>query len=85
MLDVLDAVDGRVAHIHVRACQVDLGAQRLFAVGNLARAHTAEEVEVFFRRGRGRGLGRLACFCVVAAVILHLLAGQVVHIGLAPP
>ena len=29
VLDVLDAVDGRVAHIHVGAGQVDLGAQRL--------------------------------------------------------
>ena len=83
MLDVLDAVDGRVAHIHVRACQVDLGAQRLFAVGKLARAHTAEEVKVFFRRAVAVGAGAAGLAGVVAAVLLHLLAGQVVHIGLA--
>ena len=30
MLGVLDAVDGRVTHVHVGAGQVDLGTQGLF-------------------------------------------------------
>ena len=82
---MLDAVDGRVAHIHVGAGQVDLGPQCLFAVGKLAGAHTAEQIKVFLRRavpvgGRPAGLAR-----VVAAVFLHFVAGQVIHIGFAVP
>ena len=83
LLDVLDAVDGRVAHVHVRAGQVDLGAQRFFAVGKLTRAHTAEQVEVLLRRAVTVGARAAGLAGVVAAVLLHLLAGQVVHIGLA--
>ena len=81
--DMLDAVDGRVAHVHVGAGQVDLGAQRLFAVGKLTGAHAAEQVEVFLRRAVAVG-GRAARLArVVAAVFLHLFAGQVVDISFA--
>ena len=83
MLDMLDAVDGRVAHVHVRAGQVDLGAQRFFAVGKLTRAHTAEQVEVLLRRAVTVGARAAGLAGVVAAVLLHFLAGQVIHVGLA--
>ena len=83
MLGVLDAVDGRVTHIHVGACQIDLGTQGLFALLELTGTHPAEQVEVFFRAAVAprRGTGGLAG--IGAAVLAHLLAGQVIHIGLA--
>ena len=80
---MLDAVDGRVAHVHVRAGQVDLGAQGLFAVGKLTGAHAAEQVKVFLGRAVTVRAGTAGFAGVVAAVLLHLLAGQVVHVGLA--
>ena len=83
MLDVLDAVDGRVAHIHIRAGQIDLGAQRLFAVRKLTGAHTAEQVQVLLRCAVTVGAGAAGLTGVIAAVLLHLLAGQVIDVGLA--
>ena len=80
---MLDAVDGRVAHVHVRAGQVDLGTQGLFAVGKLTGAHAAEQVKVFLRRAVTVRAGTAGFAGVVAAVLLHLLAGQVVHVGLS--
>ena len=51
-----DPVEGRVAQVDVRRRHVDLRAQRARAVGELARAHPAEEVEVLGgRNGRGTG------------------------------
>ena len=83
MLGVFDAVDGRVTHIHVGACQIDLGTQGLFAFLELTGTHPAEQVEVFFRAAVAprRGAGGLAG--IGAAVLAHLLAGQVIHISLA--
>ena len=83
MLGVLDAVDGRVTHIHVGACQIDLGTQGLFAFLELTGTHPAEQVKVLFRAAVAprRGAGGLAG--IGAAVLAHLLAGQVVHIGFA--
>ena len=83
MLGVFDTVDGRVTHIHVGAGQIDLGAQGLFAFLELTGTHPAEQVQVLLRaavapRGRAGGLAGIG-----AAVLAHLLAGQIVHIGLA--
>ena len=80
---VLDAVDGRVTQVHVGAGKVDLGAQGLLALLELARTHPAEQVKVLFRgavppRGRAAGLTGVA-----AAVLAHLVAGQVIDVGLA--
>ena len=83
---MLDAVDGRVAHVHVGAGQVDLGAQRLFAVGKLAGAHAAEQVQILLRGcGPGRGWDGWACRRSLPRYSCICLAGQVVHIGLALP
>ena len=43
-----DAVEHRVAEVHVRRGHVDLRAQRVLAVGELAAPHALEEVEVLF-------------------------------------
>ena len=82
MLGVLDTVDGRVTHIHVGAGEVDFSAEGLFALLELACTHPAEEVEVLFRGAVAprRGTGGLAC--VAAAVLAHLVAGQVIDICL---
>ena len=83
MAHVLDPVDGRVAQVHVGAGQVDLGAQGLFPVRKLARPHPAEQVQVLLRGAVPVGAGTAGLARVLAPVLLHLLAGQVVHVGLA--
>ena len=54
---VPDPVDRRVAHVDVRARHVDLEPQHVRAVGELAGAHPAEEIEVL---GNGRSRYGLA-------------------------
>ena len=83
MLGVLDAVDGRVTHVHVGAGQIDLGTQGLFALLELTGTHPAEQVKILFRGAVAprRGTGRLAG--IGTAVLAHFVAGQVVHVGLA--
>ncbi len=48
MLDLADAVHERIAHLHVLVGHVDLGAERVAAVFELACPHAAEQVKVFF-------------------------------------
>ena len=82
VLDVLDPVDGRVAQVDVAAGHVNLRAQGAGAVGELAGAHSREQIEVL---GDGAiAEGRIAArFGQRAAVLTHLLRIQVAHIGLA--
>ena len=80
---ILDAVDGGVPHIHVGAGQVDLGPQGLFPLLELARAHPAEQVQVFLGGAVPPGGGAAGLAGVAAAVLAHLLPAQIVHIGLA--
>ena len=83
MLGVFDAVDGRVAHVHVGAGQVDLGTQSLFTLLELTGTHPAEQVEVLLRGAVAPRRGAAGLACVRAAVLAHLVTGQVVHISLA--
>ena len=60
---VADAVENRVAHVHVRRRHVDPGPQDVLAVRELAQAHAAEEVQVLGSRpvavrARRAGLGQ---------------------------
>ena len=77
-----DAVDRRVAQVHVRAGHVDFGAQGLGAVGELAVAHILEQLEVFLDRAVAvrAFLARLG---QRAAVRAHFLLRQIVNIRLA--
>ena len=50
MRGVPDAIERRVAHVEIRRRHVDLRAQDVRAVLELARAHPGEEVEVFVDR-----------------------------------
>jgi hypothetical protein len=68
----LDAVDHRIAQVDVGRGHVDLGAQGLAAVGELARLHAPEQVEILLDRAVAEGavaplLGQRA------AVLAHLL------------
>ena len=42
MFDVPDAIEHRIAHIHIRRCHVDLCTQTACSVGKITRAHTLE-------------------------------------------
>src|ERR1051326_3317341 len=48
MRGVQDAVEHRIPQVDVAGSHVDLGAQYTRAVGELARAHTAEQIEILF-------------------------------------
>ena len=77
-----DAVERRVAHVHVRRRHVDLRAQRARAVGELAGAHAAEEVEVL-RDGAIAVRAVRARLGERAAVLADLLGREVADVGLA--
>src|SRR5262245_8785167 len=80
MMRMQDAIERRVAQVDVAGGHVDLGAQDAGAVGELAGAHAAEEIEVFLHatiaeRAILAGLGERA------AVDAHLLGRLVVDIS----
>ena len=84
MAHVRNAVDDRVSHVHVRRGHVDLRAEHLFPVGELAFGHAVEEVEVLLDgtlpvRAVLAGLGQRA------AVFTDLVGRQVVDIGQTLP
>ena len=79
-----DAVDRRVAQVHVRAGHVDLGAQGLGAVLELAVSHILKQLQVFLDR-TAAVRAFFARLGQRAAVGAHLLLRQVVHIRLAVP
>ena len=80
MLDIPDAVQHRVAHIEVAACQVDLGAQGVLAFREFAVLHPLEEVEVLLDRPVAPGAERAGCVSV-AAVLAELLGRQLADVG----
>jgi hypothetical protein len=85
VVGVADAVDGRVAHIHVRRGHrvfADLGAQDVLAVGVFAGLHVAEQLQRFFARTVAeRRVG--ARRAEVAAVGRHVFGRLAVDVGIA--
>ena len=79
VMHVADAVDDGVAHVEVAGGQIDLGAQRAAALGELAVFHARKQVEIFLDRAvavrRDGGLADLA------AVLTELLRGQIADVG----
>ena len=79
MVHVADAVDDRVAHVEVAGGKVNLCAQRLGPLRELAVFHALKKIEVFFDRTvavrRDRGLSD------VAAILAELLRRQIADIG----
>ena len=84
VVGVADAVEQRVAHLHVRRGQVDPGPQHAGAVGQVAGPHLPEQGQVLLDGAVpvGRGPARLA---QAAPVLLDLLVAEVVDVGLARP
>ena len=79
VLGVEDAIHDRVTHVEVRVRHIDLGAQRARAVGELAVLHALEQVEVLLHRPVAPG-AVLARLRQGAAILSHLLRGQIAHI-----
>ena len=46
MFRMTDAVEERIAHVHVLMSQVDLGSQHMGPIGKFSAAHPVEEIEV---------------------------------------
>ena len=82
MMGPADAVHDRVAHEEVGMGHVDLGPERLRAVGEFAGPHPAEEVEVLLD-GPVPARAFLSRLGQRPAVFGDLLRAQVADIGLA--
>ena len=83
VFSILDAVDGRVAHVHVRAGQIDLGTQGLFALLELTGTHPVEQVQILLRGAVTPRRGTTGLAGIGTTVLAHLVTGQIIHIGLA--
>ena len=82
VMGLADAVDDRVAHVHVRRRHVDLGAQHGLAFVVFTAGHALERREVLLRRRIARG-ARLAAMLLVAVVFADLLLRKEADISLA--
>src|SRR3989338_1648705 len=82
MVRAADAINGRVAQVHIGRSHVDLRAQHHRAVGEFAVFHAREQVE-FFRYAAVAAWAALARLSPGAAIFAHLFRRQVVHIGQA--
>ena len=50
MMRPFDSIDRRVPQVHIRRGHIYFGPQQAAAVGKLASAHTAKQVQVLFDR-----------------------------------
>ena len=82
MMGVTDAVQDRVAQVHVRRSHVDLRPQRTGAVGEFAGLHACEQIQVLGDRTLAER-AVLARFGQAAAILARLLGRQVADVGLA--
>ena len=82
VMDLADAVDHRVAHVHVRRRHVDLGAEHGLAFVELAAGHLFEGREVLVD-GRVAGRARLAGVFLVAVEFADLVLREEADVGLA--
>ena len=82
VMGLADAVDHRVAHVHVRRRHVDLGAEHGLAFVELAAGHLFEGREVLVD-GHVAGRARLAGVFLVAVEFADLLLGEEADVGLA--
>ena len=82
MVGVQDAVHHRVAHVEVGRRHVDLGAQGARAIGKFAGLHAREQIEILFHGAIAVG-AFLAGLGERAAVLAHLLGGQIADVRLA--
>ena len=82
MMCAHNAVDCRVAQVHVRGRHVDFSAQGVAAVRELAVLHPLKQVKVFLHRAVAvRAF--LAGFGQGAAVLAHFVGAQVIDVSFA--
>ena len=78
MVDKTDAVDDRITHIEISACQIDLGAQSHLSFFHFAVFHLFKKAQILFDGTvavrRSGGMGR------IAAVFLKLFRGKLADI-----
>ena len=82
MMRMPDAVDRRIAQVHVRRRHVDFCAHDMFAVDELAGLHAAKQRQRFCGRTITE-TGVLARLAEVAPVRRHLVGGLAVYVGMA--
>ena len=80
VVGMANAIEQRVAHLHVGRGHVPLGAQHMGAVGKFTGAHPLEEVEIFFDRAAAVG-AMTARFRHRAAIVADLLFVEAIDIG----
>ena len=82
MATPLDAVEGGIAQVQVRRGHIDLRAQHLGPILELAGAHALEEVQVLF--GGTATVGAVGAGMIeVPPIGPHLFRSLLIHIGLA--
>ena len=79
---LFDAVEQRVAHLHVGRGHVDFGAQHQRAGFELTGPHAGKKIEVLLHAAVPEG-AVFALFGERAAVLAHLLLGQLADVSLA--
>src|SRR3972149_9255646 len=79
-----DAVEKRVAHLHVAGRHVPLGAQNVRPVGELPGAHPREEVQVLLYGSLAAGAFPTG-FRDGPAMLPDFLLGLAVHVWLSVP
>ena len=82
MVRMANAVEDRVAQVHIRRRHIDLRPQRTGAIRELAGLHAGEQVEILFHRALAERAVR-ARFGQAATVLTGLLGCQVADIRLA--
>ena len=79
VLDIADAVEHGVTHVEVAGGKVNLCAQGVLALRELAGAHAREQIEIFLDRAVAPGADGGGVH--IAAVFAELLRRQLAHIG----
>ena len=58
MFGMANPIKQRIAHVHVRMCEIDPSPQDMRAIGKLPRSHPAEQIEIFRHGSVAIGTGR---------------------------
>ena len=81
VFSIQDAVHHRVAHVQIGRRHIYFRAKHMCAIGELARFHTLQQVDVLFDRAIAVGAS-LAGLGKGATILPYLILAQTVHISL---
>ena len=82
MIHFANPIERRIAHVNVRRCHINFGAQRLRPVGKLPRSHAREQIEVLVHGTISPGT-LLARNCRRAAIFDQFIGGEIAHVRFA--